>query len=193
MASKTIKDDLYGKITFNREYWKMKDDVILTVNNKQQNIKCEIEVFSIIYERLILGMVDEEEKIFFNENPDVVHADEAQHIKNVQKNLYKRCFVENAEQTAKNIEEAALKKCEECIENETEESFAKYVGKEKAHRLFNAKTREEKLESLVLKRMRIMKDTIEITCTCDWYKPSGGFAIFEDGSVEMLFVDCMSI
>lgn len=72
-------------------------------------------------------------------------------------------------------------------------SYDIFVGLSQEHGLFNAKTREEKLESLVLKRMRIMQDTIEITCTCGWYKPSGGFAVFEDGSVEMLFVDCMNI
>ena len=41
--------------------------------------------------------------------------------------------------------------------------------------------------------MRIYTDCIEITCTSDWFKPSGDFFVFEDGSVEMLYVDCMSI
>ena len=66
--------------------------------------------------------------------------------------------------------------------------------KEKAQRLLAAKTREEKLVSLQPKKLKVLNDTIEITCTCDWYKLSGGFIVFiEDGSVEMVFVDCMSI
>jgi len=93
----------------------------------------------------------------------------------------------------KNMEEAALRKREEMIENQTEESFARILGKDKAKRVFAAKTREEKLESIQLKRMRVMQDCIEITCTCDWFSPSGGFSIFPDLGVEMLYVDCMSI
>lgn len=107
--------------------------------------------------------------------------------------MYCENILNKDKKLSKNIEEAALRKREEILEGQTEESFAKIVGKEKAKCCFAAKTREEKLASLELKRMRIFKDCIEITCTCDWFKPSGGFSVFEDGSVEMLYVDSMSI
>ncbi|NOW11698.1 hypothetical protein DFH84_003587 [Clostridium saccharobutylicum] len=68
------------------------------------------------------------------------------------------------------------------------------VGKEKAKRVFEAETREEKLASLELIRLRVLVDTIEITCRCDWFEfLGGGFVIFPDGSVEMFDIDSMSI
>lgn len=194
MAKKTIVDNLYGKITLkNEDYWLLNDKLKIRIINKNMLVNVEIDVFDIKYEKFLLGAYEEELMQYFTNNPQKIKKEEAEKIKNQQKELYKKYLIDNLEKTVNNIEEAALKKRKEMIENQTLESFSRIVGKEKAQRVFNAKTREEKLESLELKKLRVMSDTIEITCACDWFKPSGGFVIFSDGSVEMLYVDSMSI
>lgn len=194
MAKKTIVDNLYGKITLkNEDYWLLNDKLKVKVVNKDILVNVEIDVFDIKYEKFLLGLYEEELMQYFRNNPQKIKSEEVEKIKKQQKELYKKYLVDNIAKTVNNIEEAALEKRAEMIEGETVESFSRIVGKEKAQRVFDAKTREEKLESLELKRLRVMSDNIEITCTCDWFKPSGGFVIFQDGSVEMFYVDSMSI
>lgn len=194
MAKKTFNDEFYGKITLkNDDYWELKNSISFKVNNKENYIKTEMEIYDIIYEEFRLGLMSEKIEQFHRDHPELLNEKEAERVKEEQKKLYKEYLMDDIERTCHNIEEAALSKREEMLENETEESFAKIVGKEKSKRVFSAKTREEKLDSLELKRLRVFKEQIEITCTCDWFKLSGGFVIFKDGSVEMFFVDSMSI
>lgn len=158
-------------------------------------VKTEIDVYSELYEEFNMGLLSEGLMKLHRENPELLEADKAEKIKNEQKELYKKHLIDDIDKICYNIEEAALQKREELMENETEETFSKMVSsKEKAKRVFAAKTREEKLDSLQLIRLRVFVDTIEITCKCDWFEfLGGGFTIFSDGSVEMFDIDSMSI
>lgn len=193
MAKKTFNDEVYGKITYKEDYWLLKDELKFTINNREMLVKAEIDVINTLYEKFNLRLLSDGLMKFHEENPELLESENAKKVKSQQKELYKKYFIDKINETCSNIEEAALQKREESIEDETEETFTKIVGKEKAKKVFEAKTREEKLASLELKRLRVFQDQIEITCTCDWFKPSGGFVIFKDGSVEMLYIDSMSI
>ncbi|WP_238900456.1 hypothetical protein [Clostridium sp. YIM B02500] len=194
MAKKTINDELYGKITYKGGYWQLKDGIKLKINNNEMTIATEISVYSMIYEEFNMGLLSEELMQFHRDNPQLLNADKAEKTKKEQKELYRKHLIENIDKTIYNIEEAALQKREELMEAETEETFSKMVGKEKAKRLFAARTREEKLASLELIRLRVLVDTIQITCKCDWFEfEGGGFVIFSDGNVEMFDIDSMSI
>ncbi|WPC39560.1 hypothetical protein [Clostridium sp. JS66] len=193
MAKKTFNDEVYGKITYKEDYWLLKDRVTFKINNKENIAKAEIDIYNSIYENFNMGLMSEGLVKFHRENPELLRADEAEKVKNGQKALYKKYLIDNIDKTSYNIEEAALRKREEMLEDETEKTFSEIVGKEKAKRIFQARTREEKLASLELKRLRVFKDSIEIECKCDWFSPSGGFVIFSDGNVEMFYIDSMSI
>lgn len=196
MPKKTFVDEVYGKVTYDEDQfqYKLKEDIIFTINGKEQAVKGYVDVPYIIFENIELGLEDPEMVEFYKSHPNLVEPDEARALKKAQKEMFQNYIVEGKEQTVRNIEEAALKKLAEILADGTEKDITRAVGQEKAQRLFAAKAREEKLASLQLKKLKVLNDTIEITCTCDWYKPSGGFIVFiEDGSVEMVFVDCMSI
>lgn len=195
MAKKIkIEDELYGRMIMSGvDCWKLDNKKYLTINGKEQEVLVEIAILYNTYLRYEMNLMPEEIKKIYEANPEKLKKAEALEAQKEQKELYQRLIIDNIEIIEKNIEEAALRKREEMMENQTEESFARILGKDKAKRVFAAKTREEKLESLQLKRMRVMKDCVEITCTCDWFSPSGGFSIFPDLGVEMLYVDSMSI
>lgn len=193
MRKKTIYDETFGEITYTSNCWKVKRKEKIEICGMNNDVQVELQIMNTMYEEFVLGILDEELMQFHEQNPELLDEEEAVTNKKKQRNMYIKYFKDNKRETFRNIEEAALRKREEMLEGQTEESFSKIVGKEKAKRCFEANTREEKLASLELKRMRIFKDCIEITCTCDWFKPSGGFSVFEDGSVEMLYVDSMSI
>lgn len=195
MAKKTFNDEIYGKITYKEEgYWLLKDRIRFKINNNEMEVKTEIDIYNSMYEKFNMGLLSEGLMQLHKKNPQLLNADKAEEVKKEQKELYKKHLIENIDKSIHNIEEAALQKREELIENEIEENFSKMVGKEKAKRVFAAKTREEKLASLELIRLRVLVDTIEITCKCDWFEFSGGgFVIFPDGSVEMFDIDSMSI
>ena len=193
MSKKTINDSFYGEITYKEGYWSVKNGLNFKIIDREMNVKVEIDICNTMYEKFNMGLLSEELMKFHRENPQLLRSEEAEKVKKQQKELFKNYLIDNMDKTVHNIEEAALEKRQEMLEGQTEESFSRIVGKEKAKRVFAAKTREEKLDSLELKRLRIMIDTIEITCTCDWFEPSGGSTIFPDGSVEMFFVDSMSI
>ena len=193
MAKKTINDEVYGKITYKNGCWELKEKREIKISNKVESIKVEIEVYDEIYEEYRLGILNPELMKFHQKNPSLLNEEEAERIKSIQKEIYIKYFLSEAYNISEKIEEAALRKRDEILEDQTEDTFSKIVGKEKAKRVFKAKTREEKLESIVLKRMRIFKDSIEISCTCDWFNPSGGFTIFEDGNIEMFYIDSMNI
>lgn len=193
MSNKKVINEIFGEMTFCEDFWKVKKRQNININGIIQNVKLEIDIVYIKYEKYRLGLMIEELQEYYREHQEKLEIEQASQLIKKQEKIYERIFIEEKDKLSNEIEEAALRKREEILEGQTEESFAKIVGKEKAKRCFTAKTREEKLASLELKRMRIFKDCIEITCICDWFKPSGGFSIFEDGSVEMLFVDSMSI
>lgn len=189
MFRRTMQSDVYGKIIYKEACWLIKENIDLFINGKIQAIKGEIDVFSVVYEEKKLGLLDEEHIQFYDENPYLVNEEKASAIEAFQKHMFQKLVLTSKREICNLIEEVALQKREECLEGQTEKSFAKIVGREKAHSCFKAKTRAEKLSSLVLKRMRIMQDHIEITCKCDWFRPSGGFIIYEDGGVEMRYID----
>ncbi len=193
MVKKTFNDEIYGKVTYKEDYWLLKDRVTFKINNKEIIAKAEIDVYNSIYENFNMGLMSEGLIKFHKKNPELLRADEAEKIKNQQKALYKKYIIDNIDKTSYKIEESALGKREEMLEDENEKTFSEIVGKEKAKRVFQARTREEKLASLELKRLRVFKDSIEIQCKCDWFSPSGGFVIFSDGSIEMFYIDSMSI
>lgn len=193
MIRRTIHSDVYGKIVYREDCWKIKEPISLLINGKDQMIRGEIDVFNMIYEEKKLGWLDEEKVAFYAEAPYLVNEEKARRIEEFQKEIFQKLMVTLKEESCRNIEEAALRKREERLHGQTIKSFSKIVGKKKAYNCFTAKTREEKLASLVLKKMRVMQDSIEITCKCDWLKPSGGFVIYGDGSVEMKFIDTMRI
>lgn len=195
MAKKIrINDELYGKMTMSGfDCWKLDNKKCFTINKKEQEVLVEIGILYNTYLRYELDLMPEEIKKIYEANPEKLKKKEAIEAQQQQKELYQKLLIDNIKIIEKNIEEAALRKREEMMEDQTEESFARILGKDKAKRIFAAKTREEKLESLQLKRMRVMQDCVEITCICDWFSPSGGFSIFPDLGVEMLYVDSMSI
>lgn len=195
MAKKLkIEDEVYGKMTLSGfDCWKLENKSLFTINKKTQEVIVEIQIMYNTWLRYELNLMSDEIKAIYEQNPEKLKKEEAIEANHRQKELFQKLIIDNINIVEKNMEEAALRKREEMMENQTEESFARILGKDKAKRVFAAKTREEKLESIQLKRMRVMQDCIEITCTCDWFSPSGGFAIFPDLGVEMLYVDCMSI
>lgn len=193
MNNKKISNNTFGEMTFNEDYWKVSERQNININGIIQSVKLEIDIIYIKYEKYRLGLMLEELRQYYSEHKEKLEIEKATQVLKKQEEIYQKLFIQEQGKLSHEIEEAALRKREEILEGQTEESFAKIVGKEKAKRCFVARTREEKLASLELKRMRIFKDCIEITCTCDWFKPSGGFSVFEDGSVEMLYVDSMSI
>lgn len=193
MSNKKIVNDIFGELTFCEDYWKVKKKQNICINGMVQKVELEIDIVYIKYEKYRLGLMIEELREYYSEHQEKLEIESATQLIKKQEEIYENFLKKEQDKFSNKIEEAALRKREEILAGQTEESFAKIVGKEKAKRCFAAQTREEKLASLELKRMRIFKDCIEITCTCDWFKPSGGFSVFEDGSVEMLFVDSMSI
>ena len=195
MAKKLkIEDEVYGKMTLSGfDCWKLENKRLFTINKKTQEVIVEIQIMYNTWLRYELNLMSDEIKAIYEQNPEKLKKEEAIEANHRQKELFQKLIIDNINIVEKNMEEAALRKREEMMENQTEESFARILGKDKAKRVFAAKTREEKLESIQLKRMRVMQDCIEITCTCDWFSPSGGFSIFPDLGVEMLYVDCMSI
>ncbi|MCH5138500.1 hypothetical protein JMF89_15010 [Clostridiaceae bacterium UIB06] len=195
MAKKTFNDEVYGKVTYKEEgYWLLKDGIKFKINNNEITVKTEIDICNSMYEKFNMGLLSEGLMQLHKKNPQLLNADKAEEVKKEQKKLYKKYLIDEIDKINSNIEEAALKKREEMLEDETEETFAEIVGKEKAKIVFAAKTRKEKLASLDLIRLRVLVDTIEITCKCDWFEFSGGgFVIFPDGNVEMFDIDSMSI
>lgn len=193
MSNKKIVNDIFGEMIFHEDYWKVKEKKNIEINGTIQKVGLEIDIVYIKYEKYRLGLMIEELREYYSEHQEKLEIEKATQLIKKQEEIYERFFIREQDKLSNQIEEAALRKREEILEGQTEESFSKIVGKEKAKRCFEANTREEKLASLELKRMRIFKECIEITCTCDWFKPSGGFSVFEDGSVEMLYVDSMSI
>ena len=195
MAKKLkIEDEVYGKMTLSGfDCWKLEHKRLFTINKKTQEVIVEIQIMYNTWLRYELNLMSDEIKAIYEQNPEKLKKEEAIEANHRQKELFQKLIIDNINIVEKNMEEAALRKREEMMENQTEESFARILGKDKAKRVFAAKTREEKLESIQLKRMRVMQDCIEITCTCDWFSPSGGFSIFPDLGGEMLYVDCMSI
>lgn len=193
MAKKLkIEDEVYGKMTLSGfDCWKLENKSLFTINKKAQEVIVEIQIMYNTWLRYELNLMPDEIKAIYEQNPEKLKKEEAIEANQKQKELFQKLLIDNIKIVEKNMEEAALRKREEMMENQTEESFARILGKDKAKRVFAAKTREEKLESIQLKRMRVMQDCIEITCTCDWFSPSGGFTIFPDLGVEMLYVDCM--
>lgn len=188
-----IDDELYGKMTLiDEEYWKLDNGVEITLNGKVNQVKVEIEIYDSTYLRYENNLMPEPVKRYYEEHPEELEKEEAIEAEQRQKGLFKKLLLDNLKVIEKNMEEAALRKREEMMENQTEESFAKILGKDKAKRVFAAETREEKLESIKLKRIMILQDRIEIACTCDWFSPSGGFVVFEELDVEMVYVDSMS-
>ena len=193
MNRRTIHSDVYGKIVYREDCWKIKEKLNLQINGRNQIINGEIDVFSVIYEEKKLGWLDEKQIAFYADAPYLVDEEKAKRIEEFQKAIFQKLMITSKEEICRNIEEAALRKREERLQGQTIKNFARIVGKKKANSCFAAKTREEKLSSVLLKKMRVMQDSIEITCKCDWFKPSGGFVIYGDGSVEMKFIDTMRI
>lgn len=193
--SVTIDDEVYGKMTlYSKEnIWKVKDKVGITINGKVCNIEVEISEYNSIYVKQKYGLFNEEITEFHKKHPELLKEDYALECERDQKAIYKHLILDNIDCTCKNIEKAALEKIAEILTDNSEDEYANCVGKEKAHKIYAAKTKEEKLESLVLERMRVFREHIEITCTCDWYNYSGGFLLEENGDVMMLSIDNMSI
>jgi len=192
MAKRTIENQVYGEMTYKEDYWVLKDKMCIEIAKKKYEIVVELDVNYPLYEEFKLKLLPEGLMKHYSENTELLEVAEAEKVFKMQERLFLMYSEVKKNEVCNNLEEAALKKREEILEGQTVESFSKIVGKEKAKRCFAAKTREEKLASLELKKMRIFKDCIEIKCTCDWFKPSGGFSIFEDGSVEMVYVDSLS-
>ena len=188
---KTIQDDVFGKITYNDGKWVGKEPVKFTVCGKTHDIKLEVESVSEIYDEINLGIMDKTIADIIMKNSNVCNEEEALKKKEQQKALY-NSIMANLSEVEKNIEEAAVQELEEVIQDYNEETFGKKVGKDKAVGLFAASSREEKLESLKLKVMRVFLDRIEIKCTCDWYKYGGGFIVLENGECIMRQLDSLS-
>lgn len=193
MTNKIINDEIFGRIIYKEGFWLIEKKIELFINQKKQLLNGEIDSYNSVYVKYMLKLFSKEVMDFHKAHPELLNEEKFICDREKIREIYCENVLSKKKNISQNIEEAALRKRKEILEGQTEESFAKIVGKEKAKRCFAAKTREEKLASLELKRMRIFKDCIEITCTCDWFKPSGGFSVFEDGSVEMLYVDSMSI
>lgn len=194
VKSVTIKDEVYGKITLDNRsnIWKVKERVIIPINNKECEVMVEIDIYNSMYVKHKYELLSKELIEFNKKHPELLKEDYAIECEQDQKNIYQRLIIDNAKKTAENIEKAALEKLDEILADETEYLIAE-VGKEKADKILGAKTKEKKLASLVLKRMRVFRDRIEITCTCDWFRHSGGFSINSDGYAVMLSLDSMSI
>ena len=190
-----VKDEVYGTMTLDNksDIWKVKDKVIIPINNRKCEVVVEVDIYDIMYIENKYGLLPKELIEFHKKHPELIKEDYAIECENDQKVIYKKLIIDNLIDTVSSMEKAALECLEEILSDEPEKYLVDEVGKEKANKLLAAKTKEERLESLVLKRMRVFRDRIEITCTCDWYRHSGGFSINSDGYAVMLSLDCMSI
>ena len=190
-----VKDEVYGTMTLDNKsnIWKVKDKVIISINNRKCEVVVEIEVYDIMYVKNKYSLLPKEIIEFHKKHPELLKEDYAIECENDQRVIYKKLIIDNLKETVSSIEKAALEGLDEILGDEPEKYLVGEVGKEKANKLLRAKTKEERLESLVLNRMRVFRDRIEITCTCDWYEHSGGFSINSDGYAVMLSLDCMSI
>lgn len=190
-----IEDEVYGTMTLDGSgnIWKLEDKVIVLINNHDCEVAVEVDIYNAMYVKQKYKLLPKELIEFNKKHPELLKEDYAIECENDQRALYKKLIIDNLNDTVSSMEKAALECLEEILSDEPEKYLVAEVGKEKANRLLAAKTKEERLESLVLKRMRVFRDRIEITCTCDWYRHSGGFSINSDGCAVMLSLDCMSI
>lgn len=190
-----VKDEVYGTMILDDEndIWKVKDKVIIPINNQKCKVTVEVDIYDSVYINQKYELFDKEILEFHKKHPELINEEEAIECENDQREIYQKLIVDNLNATVNNIERAALESLDEILKDEPEKYLVSEMGKEKANKLLGAKTKEERLESLVLKRMRVFRDRIEITCTCDWYRHSGGFSINLDGYAVMLSLDSMSI
>lgn len=192
MAKKIVVDEVYGKIKYNEDEWKKTEEIEFVFGKVKQSVKCEIEIYNSIYEELKLGLFDEEDTIFWRNKPEITEPEKSEEIAKKQKELYK-VFLNNISDIVINMKEAAIEECDNMVNGREFAELKKMFGKDKAERIFKYKSDEDKLESIRFCKMRVFSDRIEMTCTCDWYKPSGGFIIMGDKSVIMRPLDSLSI
>ena len=190
-----IKDEVYGTMVLDTEndIWKVKDKVIIPINNRKCIVTVEVDVYDPVYVNQKYELFDKEILEFHKKHPELLKEDEAIECENTQREIYKKLIVDNLNDTVSSIERAALDALDEIFADEPDKYLVAEVGKGKANKLLSAQNKEERLESLVLKRMRVFIDRIEISCTCDWYRHSGGFSINSDGYAVMLSLDSMGI
>lgn len=190
-----VKDEVYGTMTLDSSgnVWKVKEKIIIPINNHDCEVAVEVDIYNSMYVKQKYELLPKELIEFNKKHPELLKEDYAIECENDQKAIYKKLIIDNLNDTINSMEKAALECLEEILADEPEKYLVGEVGKEKANKLLAAQTKEERLESLVLKRMRVFRDRIEITCTCDWYRHSGGFSINSEGSAVMLSLDCMSI
>ena len=137
MAKKLkIEDEVYGKMTLSGfDCWKLENKSLFTINKKTQEVIVEIQIMYNTWLRYELNLMSDEIKAIYEQNPEKLKKEEAIEANHRQKELFQKLIIDNINIVEKNMEEAALRKREEMMENQTEESFAKILGKDKAKRV----------------------------------------------------------
>ena len=79
MPKKTFVDEVYGKVTYDEDqfHYKLKEDIIFTINGKEQAVKGYVDVPYIIFENIELGLEDPEMVEFYKDHPNLVEPDES--------------------------------------------------------------------------------------------------------------------
>ncbi|WML33925.1 hypothetical protein [Clostridium sp. OS1-26] len=109
-GKKTFNNEVYGKMIYKENFWEIKEPVKFKICNRDIQIKSEVGIYNIIYEEFNMGLMSEKIEQFHRNNPELLNADEAEKIKNEQKEFYKKHLIDNIDKICDNIEEAALRK-----------------------------------------------------------------------------------
>ncbi len=171
---KTIKDEVFGKITFDGMKWVKSEPESLVVAGKTHELKIEIESVSSIYDKIQLGFMKKEvAELLLKTNS--VNEKEALSKKETQRRLYSNTLLKNKAIIQANIEDAMRTELSELMGNDS-----------------SLVPNDEWWNSLQLTVARVFLDRIEIKCKCDWYEYGGGFILIENGECLMRPIDSLS-
>ena len=158
---KTIRDEIFGEMTFDGIYWIRTEPVTITFAGKTFALRTEIQSPDLIYDWYRNGKLRQEtyDKIF---NPELGGLGYVLSKLEKMRENFSRAFLESREMTQKSLEEAALRKLSEIEEN------------------------EDRLSEVELVIARVFDDRIEIKLNCEWYEQGiGYFVIPFNGDIFM--------
>ena len=92
VKSVTIKDEVYGKITLDNRsnIWKVKERVIIPINNKECEVMVEIDIYNSMYVKHKYELLSKELIEFNKKHPELLKEDYAIECEQDQKNIYQR-------------------------------------------------------------------------------------------------------
>ena len=170
IMNNTIKDDIFGKITFDGLNWIKEEPVVIVIAGREHELSVEIQSPDIVYDWKRLGKLKEEvaDRIFDPELGGIHHV--LSELDKLRK-LYTRAFLHGKNGTCRKIEETSRMYLSDKAENKD------YPGD-----LITAA-----LTSLQLSGAHVYDNRVEIKFKCDWYEQGiGSFVIADNGEISMV-------